>query len=150
MNTTTNINLLGHCEKCDYLVTRGVEVKLDDASLTPCECPKCHEGTVTLEKMAVRHRTGMIPATRLACPSKDTFKRMKRVFKWGMLTIGVYIMFVCGIVLRYGSLLTAVWRYLLISGFVLLLAALWLFSGKTFEKAGAQDRVNAHGFLPTD
>lgn len=147
---TTNINLLGHCEKCGHLVTWDVEVKLDDGSLTPCECPECHEGTVYFEKLAVHHKPGTAAATRLARPSKDTFKRVKRVFQWGMLTIGVYVLLACGIVLHYGRVLTPVWQYLLIGGFVLLLAALWLFLVKVFEKAGARDWVNAHGFLPTD
>ncbi len=49
------IYLLGHCEKCDHILTRAVKVRLDDADLVPCECPECHEGTVHFERLAVDH-----------------------------------------------------------------------------------------------
>lgn len=50
------INLLGRCEKCDYLVTRPIQVEIDDSDLSPCECPECHEGRVYFERLAVRHK----------------------------------------------------------------------------------------------
>ncbi len=50
------INLLGRCEKCDYLVTRPIRVEIDESDLSPCECPECHEGKVYFERLAVQHK----------------------------------------------------------------------------------------------
>lgn len=144
------INLLGHCEKCDHIMTRNAKVSLDGEILTPCECPECHDGTVYFEKLAVHHKLGTRPATRLVCPSKDTFKRMRNLFEWGTLAVGAFVMLACGLVLRYGAMLEPVWRHLLTGGLILVLAVLWLLLRKAFNKAASLDWVNAHSILPSD
>ena len=144
------INLLGHCGKCDHIMSRNAKVSLDEESLSPCECPQCHEGTVYFEKMAVHHRPGTMSVTRLVCPSKDTFKRMKTLFECGMLAVGAFVMLACGLVLHYGDMLDPVWKYLLIGGLVLVLAVLWILLRKAFSKAASLDWVNAHSILPRD
>ena len=150
MKSEMYINLLGHCEKCDHIMTRNAKVSLDEDILTPCECPECHEGNVYFEKLAVHHKTVKTPVTKLVCPSEDTFKRMKHVFEWGILAIGTFVMLACGFVLRYGDTLAPVWKYTLIGGFVLILAVVWLFLIKAFNKAASLDWVNAHSILPKD
>lgn len=51
------INALGLCRKCGHTITRPIRAKIiDEESLSPCECPVCHEGpTVHFEKLAVHH-----------------------------------------------------------------------------------------------
>lgn len=144
------INLLGHCEKCDHIMTRNAKVTLDDEILTPCECPECHEGNVYFDKLAVHHKTVKTPSTRLVCLSKDTFKRMKSLFEWGILAVGAFVMLACGIVLRFGDMLAPARRYLLIGGLILVLATLWLLLGKAFNKAASMDWANAHSILPSE
>lgn len=153
MKLKTYINVLGCCQnpECEHIMTRNVEAFLDDRCFQSCECPECHKGTVYFGKMAVHHRPDAGKSTsRLVRPGKETFKRMKSIFQWGLLTVGMYVMIACELVLRYGDLMTPVWRYLLAGGLVLVLAALWILLSRVFDRASALDWENAHSFLPED
>ena len=139
------INILGHCEKCDHLSTRNVKVKFDDAVLAPCECPSCHEGTVYFEKLAVHHRMKDSRVnSRLLYPSRETFRRTRSVFLWGMLAIGLFVMLAAGIVLRSVGGMAPLWKYLLIAGLVLVLILLWIVLCKLFDRASTFDWESPH------
>ena len=145
MKQNMYINILGHCEKCDHLATRNVKVKLDDECLTPCECPACHEGTVYFEKLAVHHRLKNPRVnSRLMIPSRETFRRTKSVFQWGLFTVGLFVMLAAGIVLRYAGGMAPLWKYLLIAGLVLVLIILWIALSKLFDRASTFDWESPH------
>ena len=138
MKQNMYINILGHCEKCDHLATRNVKVKLDDECLTPCECPACHEGTVYFVN------------SRLMIPSRETFRRTKSVFQWGLFTVGLFVMLAAGIVLRYAGGMAPLWKYLLISGLVLVLIILWIALSKLFDRASTFDWESPHARVFTE
>jgi len=141
------INLLGHCEKCDHIMTRNAKVTLDKDILTPCKCPECHEGTVYFEKLAVHHRPGAAQPQRIMCPGKDTFKHAKEVFHWGMLATGFFIMISYGALLHCGSALGPTWNCILAGAAVLLFAVLWTILNRAFERAASLDWETPHGRL---
>lgn len=146
-----HINLLGRCDKCDHIVTRIVKVRLDDACMTPCDCPECHKGTVYFEELDVHHRMKESgPTPGLIVPSRLTFKRARGVFQWGMLSISLFIMTACGFFLRYSGGMAPIWRYLIIAGMVVGLAFLWWMLCRLYDRAAASDWKSQHRILPSE
>ena len=76
--------------------------------------------------------------TRLMVQIRSSLRLTRNLFHWGMLAVGLYVMLSAGIVLKYGSLLTPLWRYILTAGLVIAFVALWTVMSRLFDRINSR------------
>lgn len=52
-----HLNLIGYCDNpsCGNITSRIVDAHIDESCFEPCQCGKCHQGTVHFESLEVHH-----------------------------------------------------------------------------------------------